>query len=103
MPVILNQPINTNLQEGLILDQNDKNVLYCMGAYILIILILWDLPFLKSLLYPFKLVVTVFHEMGHATMCKLTGGKVVSIQIDADTGGVTEMIGGNQYVTLVFN
>lgn len=45
-------------------------------------------------------VVTVLHEFGHAIVGKCTGAKINAIKINDDTSGVTEMRGGNQYLTL---
>lgn len=41
-----------------------------------------------------------FHEFGHAFAAILTGGKVESISLDPDEGGVTHMRGGRQAITL---
>jgi hypothetical protein len=41
-----------------------------------------------------------FHEFGHAFAAILTGGKVESISLDPNEGGVTHMRGGKQAITL---
>ena len=117
------------------------------GVYLLIIGFLWNVPVLKSILYPFKVLTVAFHEVclsfnkfsskvaqltifclhdwpcaclscrgallavpvhicpvlaqfGHALMCVLTGGRVESITLDPDLGGLTMMRGGIQSCTL---
>jgi Peptidase M50B-like len=45
-------------------------------------------------LYPVTLLVTFMHELGHALMALLTGGRVVSIHIDTNGAGFTQTIGG---------
>ncbi len=35
-----------------------------------------------------------YSEMGHATACWLTGGKVEGIEVHGDEGGVTKYVGG---------
>lgn len=39
--------------------------------------------------YPFRLLVTLMHESGHAVMAKLVGGDVVSVTISPGEGGLT--------------
>lgn len=88
------------IQQSLILTQQDIRTLTIMGIYAGVIFVLWNFPYLKYLLHPFKLIVTALHEFGHASTGKCTGAKIKSIEVDADTGGVTHMQGGNPYVTL---
>lgn len=47
----------------------------------------------SPLLYPFKLLVTLFHESGHALATYLVGGHVSRIEIDALGAGVTHSYG----------
>ncbi|MBC7541608.1 MAG: M50 family metallopeptidase [Candidatus Sericytochromatia bacterium] len=49
----------------------------------------WASPFL----YPFRLLVTLFHEFGHALATYLVGGHVARIEIDAMGAGVTHSYG----------
>jgi hypothetical protein len=87
-------------QRNLFLSEHDKRMLYFMAGYTAGIFLLWNMPYLKHILYPFKLVVTALHEFGHAAAGKCTGAKIESIKIDADTGGLTRMRGGNLRCTL---
>lgn len=41
-----------------------------------------------------KLMAVFVHEMGHATMCWVTGGKVTAINVESNEGGVTKYQGG---------
>ena len=82
------------------LTQQDIIYLIVIASYMLGILILWRMPYLKWLLYPFKLVTIVFHEFGHASTAICTGGHVDSIQVDPDLGGATELRGGVRCITL---
>lgn len=93
-------PSTTNVPSTSQLNDEDKLVLYLIAGYTAAIFILWNLPYIKHVLTPFKLVATGLHELGHATACKLTGGHVDSISIEGDTGGVTRMRGGIQCCTL---
>lgn len=71
-----------------------------IGAYIVIIAILWNVPYVRWVLWPFKMLVIAFHEFGHAITACCTGGRVESISLDPHEGGVTHMRGGKQFLTL---
>lgn len=77
-----------------------KVTLGVIAAYVVVIAILWNIPYVRYVLWPFKMLVIAFHEFGHAFACKLTGGKVESISLDPREGGVTHMRGGKGAVTL---
>ena len=46
------------------------------------------------------MLVIAFHEFSHAIMAVLTGGRVLSITLDPNEGGVTQMKGGRSALTL---
>ena len=71
-----------------------------IGAYVVGIAILWNVPYLRMILWPFKMLVIAFHEFGHASTAILTGGKVKSISLDPNEGGVTHLSGGISAITL---
>jgi len=77
-----------------------RNTLIAAGAYIVAIAILWHVPYLNALIYPFKLLTVGFHEMSHAFMGVLTCATIHSIELDPDEGGSTQMSGGIQWLTL---
>jgi hypothetical protein len=49
-------------------------------------------PWGALLLYPFTLFSTWIHEVGHAVMVVMTGGRVIAITIDPDTSGLTQSL-----------
>lgn len=51
---------------------------------------LWDTVFV----YPLKLLVTFFHELGHALACVLTGGRIMGITLDPSGAGLCRTQGG---------
>jgi len=59
-------------------------------------LLFWDAP----LLWPLKIVVVLFHELGHAVAAWATGGEVVEIGLSARQGGHTLTRGGVALVIL---
>ncbi|KAJ6500459.1 peptidase M50B-like-domain-containing protein [Mycena sanguinolenta] len=77
-----------------------KTTLIVAGVYIVAIAILWHVPYLNEILYPFKLLTVGFHEMSHAIMGVLTCATIHSIELDPDEGGATSMSGGIPWLTL---
>ncbi|KAK5705476.1 hypothetical protein LTR97_002594 [Elasticomyces elasticus] len=71
-----------------------------IAAYVVIIAILWNVPYLRYVLWPFKMLVIAFHEFSHAATACCTGGRVESISLDPHEGGVTHMRGGISAITL---
>jgi len=70
------------------------------SVYILVIGILWHIPFLSWILYPFKLLTVGFHEASHALAGVLTCARIYSVELDPDEGGATRMSGGIPWITL---
>ncbi|KAH8157661.1 hypothetical protein CIB48_g10589 [Xylaria polymorpha] len=79
---------------------SQKVTLGVIAAYVVVIAILWNLPYVRWSLWPFKMLVIAFHEFGHAIAAILTGGRVKSISLDPHEGGVTHMVGGKSAITL---
>jgi hypothetical protein len=77
-----------------------RTTLIVAGCYVIIIGILWHVPYLKLLIYPFKLLTVGFHEMSHAFVGVLTCAHIHSIELDPDEGGATSMSGGIPWLTL---
>ncbi|KAJ5183957.1 hypothetical protein N7492_001573 [Penicillium capsulatum] len=71
-----------------------------MAVYVVVIALLWNLPYIRWSLWPFKMLVIAFHEFGHAITSCCTGGKVKSITLDPHEGGATLMQGGVSAITL---
>jgi hypothetical protein len=80
--------------------EDQKWKIITIGIMAVAIVILWNVKYLKKVLYPFKLITVAFHELGHAVAGKLTGAKIVSIELDPELGGKTVMKGGVGCVTL---
>lgn len=81
-------------------NETQRNTLIVAGVYIIVIFILWHMPFLRVIIYPFKLLTVGFHEMSHAFMGVLTCATIHSIELDPDEGGATSMSGGIPWLTL---
>jgi hypothetical protein len=64
-----------------------------MGA---LFVVLYD----SVVVYPFRLFVVFLHEIGHGVAAVLTGGRIVSIGLSPDEGGVCLTQGGVPFVVL---
>ncbi|KAG0244325.1 hypothetical protein BGW41_008089 [Actinomortierella wolfii] len=76
--------------------KDQVTTLWIIGGYLVGILILWQMPYLKHILYPFKLVTIGLHEFGHACMACVSGGRVKSITVDPNLGGLTTYVGNSR-------
>lgn len=88
------------LRRDLTVTDTQKVTLGVIAAYVVAIALLWNLPYVRWVLWPFKMLVIAFHEFGHALAAVLTGGRVQSISLDPHEGGVTHMLGGKSAITL---
>lgn len=85
---------------ALSVNSTQKVTLGVIVAYVVVIALLWNIPYIRWILYPFKMLTIAFHEFSHAIACVLTGGKVEKISLDPREGGVTHMRGGKGALTL---
>ncbi|OCK88119.1 uncharacterized protein K441DRAFT_590816 [Cenococcum geophilum 1.58] len=99
-------PIHTHIahillsRRSLAVNSTQKVTLGVIAAYVVLIALLWNLPYVRWSLWPFKMLVIAFHEFGHAITACCTGGRVKSISLDPREGGVTQMQGGISAITL---
>lgn len=54
------------------------------------VLLLWNTP----LVYPVKIFTVFLHELSHGLAAVVTGGRIVSIKVTADQGGLAATSGG---------
>jgi hypothetical protein len=66
----------------------DRKLLFALLASAALGVFLWHNP----ALFPFKLLVVLMHESGHAVATLLVGGSVVSISVSPDEGGLTQSL-----------
>ena len=62
----------------------------------LVALVLWN----TVVVYPFRVFVVFLHEISHGLAAVLTGGRVVSIGLSANEGGVCVTRGGSPFLVL---
>jgi hypothetical protein len=65
-----------------------------------IVFVLWNIPQLDFLLYPFRLFVTFIHEAGHSLAAVFTGGQVISFEVFSNGGGIATTQGGSRALIL---
>lgn len=61
-----------------------------------ILIYFWD----TLVLYPFKMLVVVFHEVSHGLAAILTGGELLRIELDPRQGGLAWTRGGWRFVVI---
>jgi hypothetical protein len=61
-----------------------------------VVFALWQTP----VVLPLKVLVVFLHEAAHALATILTGGKVLSLSISPDQGGLVLSAGGNRFIVL---
>jgi hypothetical protein len=67
---------------------------------VVIVWLLWNVPQLSALAYPFRLFVTYAHEAGHSIAALLTGGRVLGFAVSADGSGLATTAGGIRAIIL---
>jgi hypothetical protein len=60
----------------------------------IISVLLWFIPYLEILGYPFKIFTTFIHEGGHALAALITGNSVRSLSVAVDASGLTQTTPG---------
>ena len=80
-------------------NRSDRRLLLTVLAAV-VVFILWNIPQLDFLLYPFRLFVTYVHESGHGTAALLTGGSFRGFEIFADGSGQALTAGGSRLLIL---
>ena len=77
------------------LTQKDRqrDLILALVAF-LIAVVLWRLPGLFFLTHPFRLFVTMIHELGHGLAAVLTGGKFLRFEVNGRGAGLAYTAGG---------
>jgi len=73
---------------GLLIDDERKRRIATLGVLALLSILLWQTYWGSILLYPFTILATWFHEMGHGLAAILTGGDFERLLIYPDGSGV---------------
>lgn len=70
-----------------------RALLIPIGAFALI-MVVWQVPALNPVLYPFRLFVTTVHELGHGTAALISGGQFRGYEVFANGTGLATTAGG---------
>ncbi len=65
-----------------------------------LVFVVWNVPQLSFVLYPFRLFVTFVHEAGHGLAAMLTGGEFIRFEVAANGSGLATTRGGSRAVIL---
>lgn len=71
---------------------------YTIYIIAIVVIAIWKLPYFGWLQYPFILLGTWFHEMGHGLTAILIGGSFEYLEIYKNAGGVAYANLGNSYL-----
>ncbi len=63
-------------------------------ALVALVFLLWNTP----VMLPLKILVVFFHELSHGLAAMLSGGRIESISVSANQGGLTVTRGGNLFL-----
>ncbi|MFO7323594.1 MAG: M50 family metallopeptidase [Chloroflexota bacterium] len=77
-----------------------RRALWMSGLALVIVFIIWNVPQLNVLMFPFRLFVTFVHEAGHGLAAILSGGRFISFTINANGSGFATTAGGNPALIL---
>lgn len=80
-------------------NRSDRRLLLTLLAMVAVF-ILWNLPQLDFILYPFRLFVTYVHEAGHGTAALITGGRFLGFEILPNGAGQAITGGGSRLLIL---
>jgi hypothetical protein len=78
--------------DGLLNDEERKRRIATLGGLALSCILLWQTYWGSLLLYPFTILATWFHEMGHGLAAILTGGSFERLLIYPDGSGVAQSL-----------
>jgi hypothetical protein len=70
-----------------------RDVIFIVGLGVLSVL-LWNIPVLKLLFYPFRILNTFIHELSHGLAAAMTGGSFVRFVVRPDMSGTAYNYGG---------
>nr|WP_299435906.1 M50 family metallopeptidase [uncultured Aquimarina sp.] len=71
---------------------------YTIIIVAIVVIVLWQLPYFGWVQYPFRLLGTWFHEMGHGLTALLVGGSFEYLEIYENGGGVAYYHLGGSYL-----
>lgn len=80
-------------------NRSDRRLILTILAAV-VVFILWNLPQLDFILYPFRLFVTYVHESGHGTAALISGGRFMGFEVFSNGAGQAATAGGSRMLIL---
>jgi hypothetical protein len=77
-----------------------QQTLRLIGLAGLVTLLLILVPWLSPLNYPFRLLLTMVHELGHGLAALLTGGRFIRFEISPNGAGLAYTAGGWRFLVI---
>jgi hypothetical protein len=77
-----------------------QQTLLLIGSAAVTTFLLAVIPWLGLLNYPFRLLITLVHELGHGLAALLTGGEFIRFIISSDGSGLAYTAGGWRFVVI---
>ncbi len=81
-------------------DLPTRDTLFLVALAGLTALIMAFVPFIDLLNYPFRLLITIIHELGHGVAALITGGRFLSFEVSPNGNGLAFTSGGLRYVII---
>lgn len=81
------QPVKKNTSAESLPEKRKKGMIACLVISVIVIA-LYFVPYGRYVLYPFMLIYTFIHEMGHGIMAALLGGHFVKFEMWLDGSGM---------------
>lgn len=70
------------------------------GLAFVIVLIIWRVPDISAIVFPFRYFVTTIHELGHGLAAILGGGQFIKYEVFSNGAGVATTAGGPRWLVL---
>jgi hypothetical protein len=77
-----------------------RRTLMLGGLAFVIVMLIWYVPQLSVVLYPFRYFVTTVHEMGHGLAALISGGRFIQYVVYGNGTGVATTAGGWSWLIL---
>ena len=90
-------------QDMMILDDSSafrRQALWLALVAGVIVFVLWNIPQLDFILYPFRLFVTFIHEAGHSVAAVFSGGRVVGFEVFSNGTGLATTASGARWLII---
>jgi hypothetical protein len=80
--------------------ESQRRDLFLAGIAFMIALVLWQMQGLSFLAYPFRLFVTMIHELGHGLAAALSGGEFLRFEVTKRGAGLAWTSGGSRFFVI---